>query len=1174
MMAKRPPAQSPPPALFPNALARRRRPAKALFLPKFLARDAKSVALTGPAFDHARATITRWAALEANGGLRVKETGLDAQFLLEVFGDALGYKGQTQSPDSYGVVRNFTVEGVGTADGALGEFPHGKAWAMIELKGADTDLDRDRSNGRTAVQQLWDYLNARPECPWGILSNFSTIRLYHRDRTPRAYQEFSLQDLLHADRFAEFYHILERGGLLPTALGEPRALRLLNETANRQRTVGDDLYELYRHHRSDLIAHLHLERGRPLDAAIHAAQLLIDRVIFIAFCEDRGLLPPGTIEAAYNAVHPLSPATARFRSFLDLFRAMDKGHPGIQLETGYNGGLFRHDPEVDTLELPDVPWATFFQSIGRYDFRDEVNVDVLGQLFEKSIVELEKLRVGGLFGFHAPNGNGSRNGNGTAKGKGKPKAATKSGIVDSAMPKSAQRKLFGVYYTPPEFTDLLVRETVDATIEARLAALEEVHGVKREGRDERRDTPEWLAFWRAARSAVESLRVVDPACGSGAFLIRAYDSFEQAYREIADGLLAAKDPGVVAFDDSVPDLILNHNLFGVDLSAEAVEIAQLALWIRSARPNRTLANLSANIVCGNSLVSDPEVHTRAMVWRDVFPEVFAAGGFDCVIGNPPWERAKVQEREFFARFDPATAQAVSAADRRKRIAAMEAGNPDLFAAYTRAQADAEKMLQYARSSGRYPFTGKGDINLYTLFAELATAIVAPGGLVGLLTPSGIATDDSTKEFFSELMDRKGIRLLYDFENHKPWFPDVHRAFKFTAMVSGGVERSFETTDFVFYARAFEELAQRKRHIPLNAADLKLLNPNTRTCPIFRTRRDAELTRGVYRRVPVLIDHGREAGGNPWGLRFLRMFDQTNDAELFERGSALEKRGYRLAGNVYRKGKSVFLPVYEAKMVQAFDHRAASVVVEEENWVRQGQKEETSDVQHQNPEHVVLPRFWVEEKEVAERFDGAAPAHGLIGFKDITSPTNERTMIASAAPLAGFTNHFVLLRSDAEPRRLLCLLANLNAMALDYITRQKIGGVTLNFFIVEQLPVLPPDAYTDKRPWTKRATLERWVSDRVLKLTCTADDMKPLAEACGFEGSLGGGVHKWKSQERLDFMAELDAAFFHLYGFEREDVEYVLGTFTGTRAEADGGDHTTDQRRRMILEHFDGLATMR
>ncbi len=351
-------------------------------------------------------------------------------------------------------------------------------------------------------------------------------------------------------------------------------------------------------------------------------------------------------------------------------------------------------------------------------------------------------------------------------------------------------------------------------------------------------------------------------------------------------------------------------------------------------------------------------------------------------------------------------------------------------------------------------------------------------------------------------------------------------------------------DFVFFAHQIEELDDRNRHIALSGADIRLLNPNTRTCPIFRTRRDAEITKAIYRRVPVLIDANRERPtGNPWRIQFQRMFDQTNDAELFREAEALKAEGFKLKGNRWIKGKRVFLPLYEAKMVQDYDHRAADVVTDQSNWVRQGQTEKRTVVSYQNPEQLAMPRFWVDAHEVE------MPEWGCAGFKDITSPTNQRTMIAAFAPIAAFTNHFVLVRSELTPVRQSCLLANLNAFAYDYCTRQKIGGVTLNFFIVEQVATLPPDAYDKSCPWDHRTTLETWISERVLKLTCTAEDMLPLADACNFtSGSLqaeyGGRLNKWDETERSELMAELDAAFFHLYGISRDEVEYILSTFRG------------------------------
>jgi hypothetical protein len=575
------------------------------------------------------------------------------------------------------------------------------------------------------------------------------------------------------------------------------------------------------------------------------------------------------------------------------------------------------------------------------------------------------------------------------------------------------------------------------------------------------------------------------------------------------------------------------------------------------------------------------VDPHALHWQAAFPAIFGdggPGGFSCVIGNPPWERVKVQDREFFSLTDPATAGAVSGNDRKKRIAAMPTANPELHASYLAARDHAQKMLDYARGSGQYPLAGKGDVNLYMLFAELAHRLVAPDGLAGLLVPSGIATDDTTKEFFGELMQAKRLVSLYDFENKAAHFEDVHRSFKFTALVFGGESRKTERADFVFFAHDVDETGERnkQRHIALTAADMALLNPNTKTCPIFRTRRDAELTKGIYRRIPILIDENRKRGGNPWEIKFFTMFHQTNDAKHFQLAKIWERKGYQREGNVFVKGKKRALPLYEAKMVQAFDHRAASVTVDEENWVRQGQKAETLPIQHQNPEFCATPRWWVDEAVIAGVAEGRARGW-LLAYKDVTSPTNERTMISSFLPWVAIVNSAPLLfpGAEIEPRREGCLLANLNSLVYDFIARQKVGGVHLNFFIVEQLPTLPPETYAEKCPWSKHETLEHWISERVLKLSCTAEDMIPLAEACGFKGSRGDGVHVWKDAERAEIRAELDAAFFHLYGVERGDAEYILSTFSGTGLLDDGGGSqqlfwSPGSTGQMVLDALDRL----
>jgi hypothetical protein len=1135
--------------LFPveSPVALRQPKTDRLILPRFLEDAAADLRLDSNGLKAAHAVLVKWADLETSGRLaELNETQMQGDFLAEVFGDALGYVGFSEGRDVWHREQHCPIDGE-TPDAILGFFRQSeerRPLAVIELKGSKVHLDRDRSNGRTAVGQCWDYLvNTPPECRWGVVSNIVSFRLYERSSTKRVYEHFTLQSLRTFETFKQFYVLFQRQGLIEESLlGPPRAVALLKKSAERQRKVGDDLYNAYSDNRTALIQYLHKKLNHPQDKAIEMAQRLLDRILFIAFCEDRELLPEHTIPNAYSVAGFRDVTNPRWKSFKALFRFIDKGSEGHGIPR-YNGGLFE-EHAVDELELPDDPWTNFFRTVSKYDFADEVNLDVLGHLFERSITELEKFKETGLFGD-----------------------AEKASRYAS-MPQSVKRKQLGTYYTPPELTGRIVHYTVEELIAERFAAAAVEFGVPQKEAD-RGIAPDDPGYWRRCLTILRNLKIVDPACGSGAFLFQAYNVLEQRYHEVIGHL----EPAGQELADQIPAFILQENLYGVDLSPEAVEITQLALWIRSASRGQLLAKLSDNIVHGNSLVHDPAVHPDGFDWRQRFPEVFVPSptgrgqgegcspdvpsptgrgqgegvrepGFDCVIGNPPWERMKLQEREFFSLPAPEIATATNAAHRRKLVAKLESDDPAIFDRYQEALKAADTLLTYCRGGDHYPLTGKGDINTYAVFAELASQLVAPHGRVGLLVPSGIASDMTTKDFFAAVAESKRLIRLYDFENKKNFFPEVHASFKFSILNFGGEQTAAKKADFVFFAHEVEDLEDRKRHISLSAGDIRLLNPNTRTCPIFRTRRDAEITKAVYGRVPVLIDHGRKGPtGNPWGIQFKTMFHQTNDAELFREADALRADGFKPKGNRWIKGKTEYLPLYEAKMLQAFDHRAADVVTDKSNWVRQGQTEKTSLVGYQNPERLATPRFWITAQEVT------LTDWGCIGFKDITSPTNQRTMIGACAPPAGFTNHFVIVQSDLPPVRQMCLLANLNAFAYDYCTRQKIGGVTLNFFIVEQIPTLSPDVYAKRCPWDRRTTLEAWISQRVLKLTCTAEDMLPLADACGFvDGSFqaeyGGRLNKWDEAERMELMAELDAAYFHLYGVARDDVKYILSTFKG------------------------------
>ena len=325
-------------------------------------------------------------------------------------------------------------------------------------------------------------------------------------------------------------------------------------------------------------------------------------------------------------------------------------------------------------------------------------------------------------------------------------------------------------------------------------------------------------------------------------------------------------------------------------------------------------------------------------WEAAFPGVWQgwqderpAGGFDAVIGNPPWDRIKLQEVEWFATRSPELALAPTAAARRAGIKRLRDDGDPLAAEFDAARERAEKLGRMVRESGRYPLLGGGDVNLYSLFVERATALVKPDGMIGLLTPSGIYADWTASAFFRTISTAGRISGLYDFENRKIFFKDVHASFKFCALIFGGEKRRFDETECAFFLHDTATVYDPDRCFPLAPEDFARVNPNTGTAPIFRTRRDAEITRRIYDRHPVLVDRSHREERRVWPVRYRTMFHMTNDSHLFRTAAQLDSEGfYPVEGNRWRRGRELYLPLYEGKMVQAFDHRAASVVVNPEN----------------------------------------------------------------------------------------------------------------------------------------------------------------------------------------------------------------------------------------------------
>ena len=514
-----------------------------------------------------------------------------------------------------------------------------------------------------------------------------------------------------------------------------------------------------------------------------------------------------------------------------------------------------------------------------------------------------------------------------------------------------------------------------------------------------------------------------------------------------------------------------------------------------------------------------------------FPGVWSAweraglhGGFDAVIGNPPWDRMKLQQVEWFAARRRAIAMATRAADRKRMIDDLETAGDPLAREFADASARAQAAARMARASGEYPLLSGGDVNLYSLFVERAMTLVKPDGLVGLLTPSGIASDKTASTFFKGVATEGRRRALYDFENKKVFFPDVHASFKFCVLVASPSPND-EPARCAFYCHRVAELDDPERCFPLTAEDFARVNPNTGTAPIFRTRRDAALTTAIYNRLPVLVDRSSGQAVKAWPVKYATMFHMTNDSGLFRTRAELEERegAWPVGGNRFGSPSGDWVPLYEGKMVQAFDHRAANIVVNLENQHRPAQPVPATPEQHQNPNWLPDPQFWVSASECG----WTAGVEWVLGFKEITAPTNVRTLIAALFPTIGFGNKVPILKPETTDRSEWLLVANLNATILDFVTRQKVQGQTLNLFIVEQLPVVPLDRYNSVRFGPK--TAGEIVREAVLELTYTAHDMAPFARDMGHLDEAGGvkPPFRWDDDRRLGLRAKLDAVFFYL-----------------------------------------------
>lgn len=577
-----------------------------LFHPRVLKKHLKQA----PQPTETQKAIAEAWATNVSKGLYDSETKNDGQFIEHILVQLLGYQQSGTSPQGWTLVKNQPIGG-GNADVALGHFSPSKEaiLAPFELKGAKThDLDAVMpGRNKTPVQQVWEYAMDAKGAKWAIVSNFSEIRLYAIGYGRKDYEHFDLKKF-------DIESLLKLTSLLSAeSLLSGTTLSLLEESTLVEKEITNALYFDYRELRTKLISYIaELHPSIEMMDVIKSAQTILDRILFVAFAEDRGLLPRETLKETFKAKNPFAPQPV-WANFKGLFKAINIGAPELKIPA-YNGGLFASNPLLDAIELDDV-LCEGFMSIGGYDFDSEVSVNILGHIFEQSISDIEEIKMA---------------------------------VVGKAAPKKVKRKTDGIFYTPPTITRYMVENAVGGWLNERKNEIGFAHLPELTDADYKtitvlkagqvrynKNIEAHIKAWEAYDKVLRQIRIIDPACGSGAFLNEAFDYLHREGQAINSQLTTLNGGQLHLFRWDTH--ILKENLFGVDINAESVEITKLSLWLKTANRAEKLTHLDANIQCGNSLVDDADlVGEAAFDWHTRFEKVNKLGGFDVVIGNPPY----------------------------------------------------------------------------------------------------------------------------------------------------------------------------------------------------------------------------------------------------------------------------------------------------------------------------------------------------------------------------------------------------------------------------------------------------------------------------------------------------------------------------------------------------------
>ena len=1147
--------------------------------------------------------------------------------------------------------------------------------AAVHLLGARVDLDRRTpsvAGAATAAPHslVQDFLNRSDDHLWGFLSNGLTLRILrdHHALTRQAYVEFDLEAIFRGEQYSDFVLFFLTCHQSRVAAAKPENC-WLEQWRTVAQTEGTRALDRLRDGVTGAIERLgsgFLRRRPPAldNSALHRKlasgeltlqdynrQLLrlVYRLIFLFVAEDRQVLhtddPDQALARARYQAHystrrlrrlaetlPGTPHTDLWQSLRLVLQRLDEGEPLLALPA-FGSYLWspRATPDLDVADLANEDLLAALRTLSTIDEagrRRAVNwqtldAEELGSVYE-SLLELH------------------------------PRLHRESTEFKLEARPGHERKTSGSYYTPAPLVECLLKQALDPVLERCVAG-------------KTRD---------AAVAAILDLKICDPACGSGHFLVAAA---RRIARTLASYRSQESEPTPRELKQALRDVIRSC-IFGVDLNPMAVELCKVSLWMESIEPGKPLSFLDSHIQHGNALVGatpqllvngipdeawtplegdDTEVAKRikrrnkdvrkgnrtmslldweaadaplraaaasleqapestrddvrakeqaystytasptyqterlqcdtwcaAFVWpktpaseldaptqglwlqlletpavlpagtRDTvqdlaarytffhwhlaFPQVFARGGFDVILGNPPWDTLSPDAKEFFSAYNPE----VRFQDRlgQERIINELRALPEVADAWDAYRRDLYALVHFLKESGRFTLyaegnLGKGDFNVYRMFVELALVSIRPGGFAAQIVPEGIYNGANCMAIREALFERFELRTLLGFENARGiWFPGIHFAAKF-AIYAARAEGHTDAFTASFNIRTVEALnaAQAGKALKIPVAMVREFSEDALAIMELHSQRDVDIATKMYARWPKF---GQVINGAPY-RHYMAEMHMGNNREEFDDGSG----GY---------------PLYEGRMVAHYDHRAKGYRS------GRGRSAEWQDYEFSDPEKKIDPQWYVSVGKIPEKLDDRVGFY-RVGFCDVASPTNERSLVAAMLPqkcVAGHKVPTILFDTECHTS-LICWLAVANSFTMDYIARKKIS-LSMSYTVLDSLPFPRLSA---------ESPLLRRLAPLVLGLTCTSLEMLDLWDTIAKRNLVPPRKPKQtpgliERDERSQALAEIEAIVaYHLYGLDRADLAHILDTFpiVQKREEKEFGEYVTKQR---ILAAYD------